>query len=105
MLVDTGASHTCMDPRVFQALQLTPTGSIEVLTPSTGATPVRADTYDAGLAISGKVGETLLHLPTWKVTSTELFDGQGIHGLLGRDILARCVLHYNGSTAEFTLAY
>jgi len=34
-LIDTGASHTCIDPSVFQALQLQPTGSVPMHTPST----------------------------------------------------------------------
>jgi predicted aspartyl protease len=56
-LIDTGASGTCIDPMVFKALQLQPTGSIPMLTPSTGQTPVDADTYDVAIMIpNGKMG-------------------------------------------------
>jgi hypothetical protein len=41
-LVDTGASGTCVDPSVLQSLGLTPTGSVQVNTPSTGPTPHNA---------------------------------------------------------------
>src|SRR6266446_1508046 len=50
-LVDTGASCTCVDPVVFLSLGLTPTGSIAMFTPSTGANPHQADQYDVSLAI------------------------------------------------------
>ena len=38
-LIDTGASLTAIDPTVLQALNLTPTGAVGVLTPTTGVTP------------------------------------------------------------------
>jgi hypothetical protein len=38
------------------------------------------------------------------VISSELLAAQGIHALIGRDILSRCVLMYNGA-AFFTIAY
>jgi predicted aspartyl protease len=50
-LIDTGATSTCMDPSVLQALNLTPTGSATVETPSTGGIPVSADQYDIGLIV------------------------------------------------------
>jgi hypothetical protein len=105
-LLDTGASHTSIDPVVFTALGLTPTGSVEVCTPTTGKTSVSADTFDVGLAIlAARQGEAHLILPTWKVSSSELFEMQNIHALIGRDVLARCVLSYNGAENTFTLAY
>ena len=35
-LIDTGASFTSIDPAVLAALNLTPTGTIDIVTPSTG---------------------------------------------------------------------
>jgi hypothetical protein len=105
-LVDTGASHTCVDPVVLEALGLTATGKTVVVTPTTGVNAVPCDTYDVGFAIlAGKPGEAHLILPTWKVSSMQLFEAQGIHALIGRDILSRCILHYNGSQNIFTIAY
>jgi predicted aspartyl protease len=103
-LIDTGASHTCVDPMVFTALGLQPTGSTPVLTPSTGATPINADTYDVGIVIPNGTQQGLI-IPNMPVSASELFQAQGFHALLGRDILERCVLTYNGSMAIFTLAY
>lgn len=103
-LIDTGASHTCVDPMVFAALGLQPTGSTPMLTPSTGATPVDADTYDVGILIPNGTQQGLI-IPNMPVSASELFQAQGFHALLGRDILERCVLTYNGAMALFTLAY
>ena len=48
-LVDTGASCTCIDPSVLNQLGLTPTGSIQVNAPSTGAQLASANQYDVSL--------------------------------------------------------
>lgn len=103
-LIDTGASFTCVDPMVFQALGLQPTGSTPMLTPSTGQTPVNADTYDVGIVIPNAPNPALV-ITNMPVGASELFQAQGFHALVGRDILQRCVLTYNGSIALFTLAY
>lgn len=108
-LIDTGASGTCIDPIVFEALQLQPTGITPMLTPSTGDIPVETETYDVSIVIPGTVtGGTpdppfiLSNVP---VSASCLFAAQGFHALLGRDILQRCVLTYNGAIQLFTLAY
>ena len=57
-LVDTGASLTCIDPQVFVELGLTPTGTVEMNTPSTGAdTTHTTNTYDVDFLI-GAAGST-----------------------------------------------
>ncbi len=105
-LVDTGASGTCIDPSVLQALGLTPTGSTVVNTPTTGQQPQTVDTYDVSLYVPGS---TSTHLPfvlnTLEVMHAELLAQQGFHALIGRDVLAECVLIYNGAVGTFTLAY
>jgi Aspartyl protease len=50
-LIDTGASFTSIDPEVFAALNLTPTGTMEIVTPSTGQGIHTADTYDIDFQI------------------------------------------------------
>jgi hypothetical protein len=103
-LLDTGASGTCVDPIIFTALGLQPTGSIPMLTPSTGQTPIDADTYDVAIAIpNGPNNGLIIH--NMPVTSSELFAAQGFHVLVGRDILSRCILTYNGALDLFMLAY
>jgi hypothetical protein len=89
---------------VLSALQLQPTGQCQMVTPSTGVAPQLADTYDVGILIPHATQSGLV-LPIIVVSAAELFLAQGFHALIGRDILQRCVLTYNGSAAIFTLAY
>ena len=105
-LVDTGASCTCVDPSVLIALSLTPTGSVLIHTPSSGATPVIMEQYDASLLIPGADPTHFpLILRTIPVVSAELLATQGFEVLIGRDILQGCVLVYNGTMGFFTLAF
>ena len=103
-LIDTGASVTCIDPVVFNALNLQPTGSVPVLTPSTGAVPVQQLQYDVSVIIPNGSGLPLV-IPSMPVLESELLLGQGFHVLVGRDVLSRCILTYNGSANLFMLAY
>lgn len=103
-LIDTGASGTCIDPSVLTALQLPQRGSVLVNTPTTGAAPVSAAQYDVALIIPGAPGDQPLVFQTIPVIASELLAAQAIHALIGRDILSRCVLMYNGA-AFFTIAY
>lgn len=105
-LVDTGASATCVDPSVLQALSLTPTGSTMVKTPSTGNQPVQFDQYDVSLGVPPASDQQLpLYIGTLPVICTELLTSQGFHVLVGRDVLSQCILIYNGNTKLFTLSY
>jgi hypothetical protein len=104
-LVDTGASHTSIEPAVLAKLGLTPTGKIEIVTPSTGTGTHTADTYDIDFSMYGALTEPPLLLTNLRVSTAELYSRQGIHALIGRDILSKCVLHYNGTLNQFTLAF
>ncbi len=104
-LVDTGASHTCVDPSVFQTLGLQPTGSVPMHTPSTAGVPMAADTYDVGITIPSTPASPPFQRPNMQVSAADLLSSQGFHVLLGRDILAQCVMTYNGSMQLLTIAY
>jgi hypothetical protein len=104
-LVDTGASCTCVDPAVLTALQLSATGSVAVHTPSTGAALHYAEQYDVSLVIPGAGTHHLpLTIDAVPVIAADLAV-QGIHALIGRDVLQDCILIYNGAVGEFTLAF
>jgi hypothetical protein len=103
-LIDTGASNTCVDPSVLTALGLTPTGTVSVVTPTTGATPAECDQYDVGIVIPAPNGPPFV-VGTIAVTAHEFLNAQGFHALIGRDVLSRCLFGYNGTTGLFTLAY
>jgi len=104
-LVDTGASITSIDPSVLTALNLTATGSTLIHTPSTGNQPTTADVFDIGLIIAASNNQPLLSIDIMPVICSELLVTQGFHALIGRDVLAQCVLIYNGETNSFTLCY
>jgi hypothetical protein len=103
-LVDTGASGSCLDPIVLRALEIQPTGVIPVVTPTTGATPAICNQYDVSIMIPAAKSAPF-QVPTTAVTEHEFFSAQGFHALIGRDILSRCVLIYNGTIGLFTLGY
>jgi hypothetical protein len=104
-LIDTGASGTCIDPLVLNALQIQATGVTPMLTPSTGGTPIDADTFDVAIMIQSTPNAAPLFIPNMAVAASELFAAQGFHVLVGRDILSRCIMTYNGASGLFMLAF
>jgi len=104
-LVDTGASFTAIEPAVLRELSLTPTGTIEIATPSTGRGTFTTETYDIDFAIGAGPEETPFLITNLRVAAAELYLRQGIHALIGRDILQRLIIIYNGSTNHFTLCF
>lgn len=101
-LIDTGASGTCLDPTCVASLSLAPTGQVPIHTPSTAGKPEIYPQYDVSLVLL----HPSLHvtLPTVAVISTHLVN-LGIHALIGRDVLSRCLLVYDGSAGQFSLAF
>lgn len=106
-LVDTGASITCIDPIILiGSLGLDVKTQMPCLTPTTGAAPEMKDVYDVSLQIyATSVGEPFLEESTLAVMASDLFAAQGIHALIGRDILAKCFLMYNGAAKHFTMGF
>ena len=101
-LIDTGASCTCIDPRVVQPLGLTPIGVTQVHTPSTQGNVHGCSVYDASLVIRTPVGN--LSIGTLPVIEATL-SVQGFEVLIGRDVLTKCMLVYDGPMNRFTLAF
>ena len=104
-LIDTGASKTAIDSSVVQTLGLVATGVSNMLTPSTGPIPYVCNQYDISLGI---VLLPKVHVASWEIPVVEarlLNQGQGIHALLGRDVLAGGMIAYNGKTNTFSIAF
>jgi len=103
MLIDTGASSTCIDPACIAPLNIQPTGTIQAHTPSTAGMPVTLSQYALTLAIplQGSHYHFIYDVP---VAECHL-QAQGIDGLLGRDVLAQAILIYNGTTGLYTLSF
>jgi hypothetical protein len=103
-LVDTGASMTCVDPDVIAHLNLPLIGSIMIATPSTNGVPVACEQYDASVLIPGASVRDNFVIPAIPILATKL-KPQGIEGLLGRDIIDRCLLVYNGPARILSLGH
>ncbi|MHB1799965.1 MAG: aspartyl protease family protein [Vulcanimicrobiaceae bacterium] len=101
MLVDTGASHTCLDPSIIAPLGISPTGVIAMHTPSTQGQAQQVFQYDVSITIPHPLamwGFQALPVSVCSLAS------QNIFGLIGRDVLDHVLLVYNGVTKSFTLA-
>lgn len=104
-IIDTGASCTALDPTVITSLGLSPTGKATILTPSTGDKPVLVDQYDVNLSIYSTVDEPPYHIQNLPVIESKLSAQQGFQMLIGRNVLERCLLVYNGTVGRYALAF
>ncbi|HEX4146210.1 MAG TPA: hypothetical protein VHY91_22100 [Pirellulales bacterium] len=102
-LLDTGASGTCVDPSILTSLALTPTGSTNVVTPSS-AVPHQCGMFDVSLIIF--MNNQQLHLASLTIPVMGLpLVHQGFAAIIGRDVLAQGMLVYNGKQGQLTLSF
>jgi predicted aspartyl protease len=101
-LVDTGASKTNIVRWVLERLGLSPVSQVTVHTASTGLNPLTTDVYAVEISLGGEI--TGLLATDLDVVSAEDLTGSGVEALLGRDILGRGLLIYDGLERRFTLA-
>ena len=103
LLIDTGASCTCIDPSIITQLGITPRGITTIQTPSTQGQPHQVQQYDVSIAIPlANAGVQTFHAVP--VVTTPL-SSQGIQGLLGRDILNYGLFTYNGPARIHLLGF
>jgi hypothetical protein len=107
-LIDTGADVTCVDDQALApliTLGLTPTRHVLTNLPATGG---------MNFASEFAVSLTILHpsrRPKWhfQIRNQPIVEhplaSLGYQALLGRDVLSRCVLIYDGASGAFTLCY
>ena len=96
-LIDTGATITAVDTAVLSALGVNPVGIVPV---GTAAGPAKHPVYPIKLQLQG-IG---LVLNFGRVTGAPL-GGMKLAALLGRDVLMRMVLIYDGPSSEYTLSF
>jgi len=105
-LIDTGASGTVIDQGLVPLLGLVQIGTL--LMHSASATNIVVPTYDVMFAIGGPAKGPAMGLhyveQNIQVTSAPLAI-QNIGALIGRDILSKCLLTYNGPACTVSLAY
>jgi len=95
-LIDTGASITAVDLTLIQQLGINPVGVSTVFTPQGQAAQ---ELFPIKLAFPG----TTIILSLNAVLGSELRN-QNIVALIGRNILARCILVYNGPLGNISLS-
>ncbi len=100
-LVDTGASTTCVNTAVIAPLGLQITGNMQMLSASTGSSPVTYPQYDASLVILH--GLSMLFDPVG-ITACPPFH-PSFQVLFGRDLLSKCLLIYDGISGNISLAF
>lgn len=102
-LIDTGAGMTCVDLSILDNFRIDREGSSLINTPSTGRHPVERDHYNVGIIVLNGTEQRLI-VPNVRVLATDL-SNLNCKILLGRDVLARCLLVYDGNHQSITLAY
>ena len=103
-LVDTGASCTCLDPAAIRKLELAPSGTVSLHTPSTGSKPHVCNQFDVAVGIV--MDDNRVHLSSLIIPVIESdLNVLGFQALLGRDVLDQGILVYNGHHRLLTLAF
>lgn len=96
-MIDTGASGTCIDEDLAQQMGLPVIDRQRIATPSHNSAEMNV--YPASITIT-----PIQHTINVDRAVGVSLDNQGIIALIGRDFLAHCTLHYNGTTGTFTIA-
>lgn len=95
-LIDTGAGATCFDQEAAQKAKLTVAGSTHMAS-ATGSEIVPV--YTGQLKIAGFTNITA------EAALGAKLEALGLIALIGRDVLANCILVYNGPESAFTLSH
>ena len=94
-LIDTGASNTCIDEQAAQEMGL----------PIIDVGAMQSATHEK---VACNIYPVLIQTPIVDLNSIRTIGaalaGQGLLILIGRDVLQRCNLFYNGLAGQFTLS-
>lgn len=103
-LIDTGASITSVDRRIFEQLHLLPVGRTAV---TTAGGQQHQSKYPGRLSFPGTPlpERDFAELLGADLSGLQAETGKSIIALLGRDLLADMVLVYDGRHATVTIAY
>jgi hypothetical protein len=104
--IDTGSALTGFVSAVFEPLGIKPIDKREVYTPSTEeGKPFVTDQYDVSLTLVSGLNPVPIY-SVLAIVANGFSNREGaVQGLIGRDVLRRCVFIYNGPEEEFTLSF
>ncbi len=100
-LIDTGATKTCVHDKIMEKLGVQTTG---VTTTHTANGPKQSNLYPAHFSFPAPKIEIDFNSVLEVDLSGQTFQNQQIVALIGRDLLSRAVLVYNGPAGMFTIA-
>lgn len=101
-LFDTGASNSCVDTDVIDQLGVNPVGVARTIT---AAGPSQQSLFPARLYFP-RLGFSVEFTSVMGANLKQFRIMKGnLVALVGRDILSRCVLIYNGAHASYTLGF
>lgn len=105
LVVDTGASLTAVDATILTQLGLTPSGQVDIHTPSTQGVAHKANQYDISLTLFGATNAALVYTVAALPVIDGNFKAQGIDGLLGRDVLMHGRMSYLGDGGWYGISF
>ena len=102
-LVEIGARHTLVDPRICASLNLTAIGETMIQPPLEAGALQPALEYEVCLQLSRTEHAGAQFFDSIRVAALDL-DLEGVDGVLGRDLLSSCLFVY-GEGKSFQLAF
>jgi predicted aspartyl protease len=104
LLIDTGASSTVIDEGVMRSMGLNPTGATRFHSSSGAGVAHPGNLYDMALVLGGVGTVNALRFDALPVLGTA-FINHGFDGLLGRSVLNRLKMAWNGPAGELVIEY
>jgi hypothetical protein len=102
-VLDTGSFITLADVDAVSPLGDTAYDQREFLTSGTGTTPQMRPVHDLSVTLLDDTGGPVKSWPSMDVLSAVYPATDVVHGVIGRDLLADCDLHFDGNNGRFTL--
>ena len=100
-LIDTGATRSCVDVNIISHLEIKPIGIVPLETP---AGPSQHNLFPAKFNFPAIKFEFEFSSVVGVSLGQKSIGGKQIIALIGRDVLSRCLLVYNGPKASFSIA-
>ena len=104
MLVDTGASHTFVGVASLKPLEISLRNTYRFHSASTQDEPELCDEYDVSLVLGNMAEQNSWRFDLFRIMATDRLSNRS-HGLLGRDVLDRLQLDWNGPAQSLVLLY
>ena len=103
VVLDTGSFISVADAQAIAPLGVAPYDQLAFFTSATGTTPHVRDVYKLSVTLLDDSGAPLAYWPSVDVLHGEFPPTDVVHGVIGRDLLAMAVLHFDGKAGAFGL--